>query len=126
MTDPRHPAAEAIYAAVLEAQRDGGDAALCAALDLLADGTGQNKFRHAASVLRGKVLGRSVIDDKAALRRIAASPAAHRREAVGIAARQIAGVGASEKQIDAIAHRLRRKLRENETDKLVMSAASVS
>jgi hypothetical protein len=49
MGDPRRIAAEAIYAAVLKARRDAGDIALCEALDLLAAGTEENKFRHAAS-----------------------------------------------------------------------------
>jgi hypothetical protein len=125
--DPRQAAAEAIYNGLLNAQRDDGDGALCDALDKLAEGTGQNKFRHAASVLRGTVLGRSAIDDVAALRRITAYPAAQRREAVGIVARQIAGSDATEKQIDAIAHRLRRKLRqiENEADRLLKSVVAI-
>jgi hypothetical protein len=65
------PTAEEIYRVMLEAQRDAGDRALCEALDKLAEGTGQNKFRHAAAVVRGTKLGRHAIDDKAALRRIA-------------------------------------------------------
>jgi hypothetical protein len=56
----------------------------------------------------------------------AGSQRSRRREAVGIVARQVAGAEASDKQVDAVAHRLRRKMRENETDKLVLSAASVS
>jgi hypothetical protein len=126
MSDPRQAVAEAIYAAVLEAQRDGGDAVLSAALDLLAEGTGQNKFRHAASVLRGRALGRSAIDDKAALRRVTALQPTRRREAVSIVARQVAGPDASEKRVAAIARRLRRKLHENETDKLVMSISPIA
>jgi hypothetical protein len=110
IADPRQ-AAERIYAALIEAQRDAGDVGLAAALEKLAEGTGQNKFRHAASILRGKVLGRSAIDDKAALRRVAAFPPTRRREAVGIVALQVAGVGASEARVEAIAQRLRRKLR---------------
>ena len=125
-SDPRRIAAERIYAAVLEAQRDVGDVGLLAALDLLAEGTGQNKFRHAASVLRGTVLGRTAINDVEALRRIAAFPAARRREAVGVVARQIAGPDADDKRVDAIAHRLRHKLRKNKTKLLVISATSVS
>jgi hypothetical protein len=111
MTDDQRPTSEGLYLALLNSQRDDGDVALCEALDLLAEGTGQNCFRHAASVIRGRALGRHAIDDKAALRRIAAYPADRRREAVGIEARQIAGADASDKQVDAIAHRLRRKLR---------------
>ncbi|WMT78858.1 hypothetical protein [Bradyrhizobium sp. Ash2021] len=122
MTDPRRRAAEAIYNAMLQAQRDAGDAALCEALDLLAADTGQNKFRFAASVLRGTTLGRLAINDAEALRRITAFPPARRREAVGVVARQVAGAEANPARVDAIAHRLRRKLRENETDKKVLSA----
>jgi hypothetical protein len=125
MTEPfRRPTAEAIYSAMIEAQRVDGDAALCEALDLLAAGTGQNKFRHAASVLRGTVLGRSAVDDKEALRRVAAFPPARRREAVGLIARQVAGPGAEPKDVESIGRRLRRKLRQNETDKKVLSVDS--
>jgi hypothetical protein len=113
MTDPRHSAAQGIYAAMLEAQREGGDAVLYAALDLLAESTGQNKFRHAASVLRGIKLGRHEIDDREALRRIAAYSPARRRAAASIVARQVAGAEASNTRIDTIANRLRKKLREN-------------
>jgi hypothetical protein len=122
-SDPRHSAAESVYNAMLQAQRTAGDVALCEALDLLAAGTGENKFRHAASVLRGTVLGRSAIDDKEALRRVAAFPPARRREAVGIVAGQIAK--ASGKNVDSIERRLRRKLAKNETDKMVLSAPSI-
>jgi hypothetical protein len=61
------------------------------------------------------------IDDAEALRRITTFPPASRREAVGIVARQVAGTEAGQTRVDAIAHRLRRKLRENETDKKVLS-----
>ncbi len=125
MSDPRRLAAE-LYDAMLRTQRDGGDAALVEALNLLGRGTGQNKFRHAGAVIGGIRLGRRAIDDKAALRRIAAFPAARRREAVSAMARRIAGADASDRRIDAIARRLRRKLRENETDKLVISVDSIS
>ena len=125
MTDPRQATAEAIYAAVLEAQRDGGDAVLSAALDLLAKASGENRFRFAASVIRGIKLGRHAIDDREALRRVAAFPAARRREAVGIVARQVAGVNASEARVDAIAQRLRRTLRANKANKIVLCAPSV-
>jgi hypothetical protein len=123
-SDPRRLAAEAVYDAILKAQRDAGDVALCEALDLLAAGTGQNKFRHAASVLRGTVLGRHAINDREALRRIEAFPAVRRREAVGIVARQIAGPDANDARVDAVANRLRRKLRERKAGKLVITAAS--
>jgi hypothetical protein len=120
--DPPSPAAEAVYDAILKGQRDAGDIALCEALDKLTSATGQNRFRHAASVLRGTKLGRHAIDDKASLRRIMATPADRRREAVGILAGQIAAT--SGERPDSIARRLRRK-RKNETDKLVLSAAPV-
>jgi hypothetical protein len=126
MTDLRRDAAEALHAAVLEAQRVAGDAALCDALELLSEGTGQNKFRHAASILRGTVLGRSAIDDKEALRRVAAFAAHHpdrRREAVGIVAGQVAK--ASGENVDSVERRLRRKLAKNETDKKDVSANSI-
>jgi hypothetical protein len=121
--DPRRSAAEALHAAVLEAQRVAGDAALCDALELLSEGTGQNKFRHAASILRGTLLGRSAIDDKEALRRVAAFPPDRRREAVGIVAGQVAK--ARGENVDSVERRLRRKLAKNETDKMVLSASSV-
>jgi hypothetical protein len=108
--DPRHLSAE-IYAAVQNARRDDvGVVALCAVLDLLAESRGQNKFRHAASVLRGTELRRSAIDDREALRCIAAFPPARRRGAVGIVAPRVAGPGATKKQVAAIERRLRRKL----------------
>jgi hypothetical protein len=110
---------------VLEAQRDVGDVALCEALDLLAEGSGQKRFRFAANVIRGTKLGRHEIDDRQSLRRIAAFPAARRREAVSIVARQVAGTDAGDERVEAIARRLRRKLRENQTDKMVLSAASI-
>jgi hypothetical protein len=109
VVDPRRLAAE-IYAAVQNARRDDvGVAALCAVLDRLAESRGQNKFRHAASVLRGTELRRSTIDDREALRRIAAFPPARRSGAVGIVALQVAGPGATKKRVAAIARRLRRK-----------------
>lgn len=127
MSDQRNLAAEAIYNAMLEAQRDVGDVALCEALDLLAVDTGQNKFRHAAAVVRGTKLGRTATDDRAAIQRIVAFPPAHRREAVGIVACDMAKSepGSS---ADSIARRLRRKLRniQNETDELVKSVAAGS
>ena len=123
--DPRRLAAE-LYDAMLRTQRDGGDAALVEALNLLGEGTNQNKYRHAGAVIGSIRLGRRAIDDRAWLRRIAEFPAARRREAVGAIAKQIAGAKAGDKQVDAIARRLRRKLRENETDKIVLSVASTT
>jgi hypothetical protein len=125
MSDPRRLAAE-LYDAMLRTQRDGGDAALVEAMNLLGQGTGQNKFRHAGAVIGGIKLGRRAIDDRAALRRIAAFPACRRREAVGIVARQVAGANAGDERVEAIAQRLRRKLRANETNTLVKFAASAS
>jgi hypothetical protein len=104
-------AANGIYACILAAQRDAGDVALCAALEKLAEGTGQNKFRFAASILRGIVLGRTAIDDGDALRRIATFPPARQREAVGLVARHVAGDQATDARVKAIARRLRRKRR---------------
>ena len=126
MSDPRNSAAEAVLAVFLDAQRQGGEVALCEALDLLAQGTGENRFRFAANVIRGTKLGRHAIDDRAALRRIAAFPASRRREAVSIVARQEAGADGSDERVEAIAQRLRRKLRENETNELVKFAARAS
>ncbi|SRR5258706_8606793 len=114
-SDPRRLAAQAIFQALLQAQRDAGDTALCEALDLLAQGTGENRFRHAASVLRGIKLGRHEIDDREALRRIAAYSPARRRAAAGIVARQVAGAEASNTRVNTIANRLRKKLRENKS-----------
>lgn len=127
MSDPvTKSAAEAIFNVMLQAQRDVGDVALCEALDLLAGDTGQNTFRHMASILRGVAApGRKAIDDQAALRHIAAFPPVQRREAVGIVAQRVAGANATRKRVDAIARRLRRKLK-NETDEMVLSASSVS
>ena len=125
--DPRQAAVEhavKVKALALLA-REIGDIGFCQALDLLAEGTGQNKYQHAASILRGAVLGRKAINDNHALRRIAAFPMARRHEAVGIVAGQLAGAGASEKEIDTIAHRLRRKLRAKETDKMAVSVSSI-
>jgi hypothetical protein len=44
MTDTRCSAAESVYNAMLAAQRDAGDVALCEALDLLAAGTSVRKI----------------------------------------------------------------------------------
>jgi hypothetical protein len=123
MTDPQNSSAESVLAAALESQRDSRDAVLTAALDLLCERTGQNKYRFAASVIRGTKLGRHAIDDRAALRRIMATPADRRREVAGKEARQIAAT--SGERPDSIARRLRRKLRENETDEMVISASSI-
>src|SRR6266403_2095806 len=112
--DPRQAAAEAVYNAILKAQRDAGDvgAEVSAALELLAEGSGENRFRFAASVILGGVkLGRHAIDARESLRRVKEFPAARRRDAVGIVARDIAGPGASPKQVKTIARRLQRKLK---------------
>ena len=91
MTNLGSVAADGIYAAVAAAQRDSGDGPLAEALEKLAEGTGQNRFRHAAQIIRGKKLGRKGIDDEAVLRRIRAWPAASRSSAVGTMARAAAG-----------------------------------
>ena len=77
---------------------------------MLGEFNGQNEFRHAASVIGGRKLGRTAIDDSAALQRIAAFPSDRRREAVGAVARQIGGDNAA--KVDAIIRRLHRKLRK--------------
>jgi hypothetical protein len=107
---------------LMGAQGEGDDAILCKALDFLAEGTGQNKYRFAASILRGIKLGRHAINDREALRRIAAFPAARKRAAVGIVARQIAAVEGGHTRIDSIAQRLRRKLRKKKTGGIVDAA----
>lgn len=111
MTDQQDLAAR-LYAAALETQRVAGDLAIGEALDLLAQSTGENKFRHAAAVVRGIKLGRGAIDDEEALRRIASFPEARQREAISAVARQMAGAGASDKKVASDARRLRRKWRE--------------
>jgi hypothetical protein len=123
-SDQRGVTAEDLYHAMLSALRDGGDAKLCRALDMLAGDTRQNKYRHAGAVIGSTTLGRRAIDDHQALRRIAAFPPARRHAAVGIVARQAAGPAASKKKIDAIAHRLREKLRKN-AEELVISATPI-
>ena len=107
----RERIAEQIYEVLLAGQRDAGDAALCDALALLAENSGRNVFRHAAQIVRGAKSGRPTIDDVAALARIATYPVTRRREAVAIVARQVAGSEASRKTVDAVAHRLRRKIK---------------
>jgi hypothetical protein len=109
----RQRAAARLLADFLEAQRRlAGDEVIAGALDLLAANSGQNAFRHAAQAVRGAARpGRRAIDDRAAIRRIEQYPEAMRREAVGIVAGQIAGSGADKADVDAIAHRLRRKLK---------------
>jgi hypothetical protein len=105
--------AEKVHNAFLKALSERSDATpeLCEALDLLAVVTRQNKFRHAASIIRGTRLGRSAIDDREALRRMASFPADRQHEAAGAVASQMAGSGATEAQVQAIASRLRRKRR---------------
>jgi hypothetical protein len=125
LSDPHNSAAESILQAVLNAKLDARDIALCEALEKLAEGTGQNKFRHAASVLRGTKLGRNAIDDHAALRAIAAFPPAQRHKAVGDVAGKVAGAGASDKRVKTIERRLRRKREKEITDKKVLSVAAV-
>jgi hypothetical protein len=124
MTDP-HPLAVELYAVMLKAQHDVGDSPISEALAMLGANTGLNKFRHAASYVRGTVSGRTAIDDGEALHRIARFSAKRRREAVGIVTRQMEGPEASAARIEATERRLRRKLAQNETDKMVLSANSI-
>ena len=126
LTEAGSVTAEDLYRAMLSVLRDGGDAKLCRKLDMLAGDTRQNKYRHAGAIIGGTTIGRRAIDGRFALRQIALYPPSRRHEAVGIVAGQLAGADATDKQIDTIAHRLRRKLREKETDELLMSAASIS
>ena len=110
-------AAEALLDAMFQAMRDDGDGIVCQALDMLAEKTRQNKFRHAASVVRGTKLGRRAVDDRRALWRIG------RGEAVADVAAQVARP--SEKPT-SVERRLRRKLIANKTsDELVLSEKSV-
>jgi hypothetical protein len=111
-----------ILDALLDARRADADAALIEALDLLTERTGQNKYRHAASIMRGTKLGRHEIDDRAALRRIRGFPPEQRHKAASVVAGQIAGAGASEQRVEAIANRLRRKLRKKAVE-IVITAA---
>jgi hypothetical protein len=104
--DPRRIIAERLYAAVCDALRAGGDSALCEALALLAESTGEMRYRHAAGLVGGKRPGRFPIDDREALLRLQGFPPERRREAIAVVAREMAGEGAN---ADAIARRLRRK-----------------
>lgn len=124
MSDPVTSSAAELYNAMLRARGEAGDTALREALDMLAVKLGENRFRHAGAIIGGKRSGRAPIDDKAALRRIAVYPPDRRREAVGIVAGQMAK--ASGKKVESIERRLHRKLEKNETDKMVLSASSVS
>jgi hypothetical protein len=121
VTDPRDIAAE-LYNALLQSQCDAGEVAR-EVLDMLAAGTGQNTFRHAASILRGRVSGRAATDDSEALRRVAALLPDRRREAVGIVAGQVAKT--TGEKVKNVERRLRRKLAKNETDKMDVSANSI-
>jgi hypothetical protein len=122
MTDPRRIATK-LYNAALKSRCDAGEITR-EMLDMLAADTGQNAFRHAASILRGRTLGRTAIDDREALRRVAAFPPARGRAAVGIVAGEMAR--ADGKSIETHARRLRRKMPKNETDELVLSAPPTS
>lgn len=109
---PRRAAADRIYVAIAEARRIHGDGPFCDVLERLAVETGRNVLRYAAQVINGKTGGRKEKDDRRAIQRIVAWPKAHRHEAVGIVAREMAGPGAGERSIEAIAQRLRGKLRK--------------
>lgn len=119
MTHPQRLAQD-IYATLLDAQRVAGDAPLCEALDMLAAGSGKNKFQHAANVVRGASAGRPTIDDTEALLRIASFPPERRSGAVAIVAKEVAR--ATQQQVRSVERRLRRKL-ENKTDKMDVSAS---
>ena len=103
-----------LHDAILAMLRQDRDATpeFAAALHLLADRTGQNRFRHAASILGGGLAHRPAIDDRAALRRIAGFPASRQRDACAIVARDLAGEGASKSEVVAIAQRLRKKRKQ--------------
>jgi hypothetical protein len=107
--------------AVLKMQ-DGRDCSpeVEAALRMIGEGTGENKYRHAASIVGGIKLGRHKIDDSAALAKIASYPSWRKREAPMMVAKEVAPAGATDKQVKAIAARLRRKAR-TERDKLLKS-----
>jgi hypothetical protein len=111
-----------LHDAILQMLRQDRDATpeFIAALHLLSERTGQKRFRHAASVLRAGIAGRSSIDDRAALARIARFPASRQRDAVAIVARELAGKGASNSEVVAIAQRLRRK--RNQMNRRVLFA----
>jgi hypothetical protein len=111
--------AEQVHQAVLRTLRaePGATAEVCAALRLLGKATGEAKFRHAAAIVGGISLGRTAIDDHAALRKIVGFEPARRRAAVGIVARQIAGAGATDARVEAVARRLRRKLQKMKRSK---------
>jgi hypothetical protein len=99
-----------LYGKLLESLRsDGGDRAIADALDLLARGTGENKFRHASNILRGTVAGRRPINDADEIAEIADLEAkGHRRSrAVSIVARRHATAQAT---ADSLARRYRGRL----------------
>jgi hypothetical protein len=108
MSAPR--AAEELLIRILETLRDEGDAALCEALDLLSGATGENRFRHASSIVRGGARsGRRRIKDDRDLAEVAALEAkGHSRpRAISIVARAHASPSAS---ADSVARRYRRRL----------------
>jgi hypothetical protein len=88
-----------------------GDFAVSEALELLAERTGKNKYRHAAAIVRDKKVGRHEKDDRWALQQIADCSPERRREAVGKVAKKVARSGATAKDIAAIERRLRRKIK---------------
>jgi hypothetical protein len=113
-----HAAAEALLDAMFQAMRDDGDGIFCQALDMLAEKTGQNKFRHAARVIGGTKLGRRSRDDRRALWRIG------RGESVADVAAQVALPG---EIVTSVERRLRRKMGADKTsDELLMSEKSVA
>jgi len=118
MTDPRDIATQ-LHNAVLLSQCDAGEVTR-EVLDMLAVSTGQNSFRFAAAIIGGARLGRTAIDDQEALKRIAAFAPARRREAVGAVADSVAAV--TGEKTKSVANRLRRKIRQNETGKMLLPA----
>ncbi len=126
LMDGNDTIAERLYGALIAAQREAGDDAVAQALDKLAASTGQNTIRHAAAIIRGRTVGRNAIDDRAALRRVEALRASRGRDAIGIVAAEIAGSGAADKRVAAIGRRLRRKLAQNEMDKIGLSISTVA
>jgi hypothetical protein len=107
--------AEQVHEALLRGLRaePGASAEVVAALHLLAEHTGENRYRFAARIIGGLECRRPSIDDRAALRRIASFPPERQRAAVGIVARDMAGAGATDAAVVAIATRLRRKRKSN-------------
>ena len=104
-------AALALYRQILKMRRVEGDAALCAALDMLAGDTGENKYRHAGNVLRGARAGRQRINDAREIREILEleKRGKSRGAAVSIVAQDHASPDVT---AESLAHRYRGRLRK--------------